>query len=84
MKKLIGDGFLQLKQSDILKGFITAVMMVLVTYAGQCLSVGNFPTDKATWVLELKFAFGAGLGYLLKNFFTNSDGKFLKSENKDA
>lgn len=72
MKKLIGEGFMQLKKNDLLKGFITAVLTVIVTYAGQALDKGEFPTDAHTWILELKIALGAGIAYLIKNFFTNN------------
>ncbi len=82
IKNLIGEGFMQLKKNDILKGFIMAMLSVVVTYVGQCIDKGDVPMDAHTWVLELKIAFGAGLAYLLKNFFTSSDDKFLKVEPK--
>lgn len=82
MKKLIGDGFLQLKSSDLVKGFIMAVLSVLITWIGQGLQSGVFPMDKATWILELKIAFGAGIAYLIKNLFTNADDKFLVKDKK--
>jgi len=80
MKKIIGDGFLQLKSNDILKGFILAMLSVLITWFGQALETGYFPMDKATWILQLKIALGAGIAYIIKNFFTNSDDKFLKKD----
>jgi len=80
MKKLIGDGLFQLQKSDLIKGFVTAMFTVLVTWIGQALESGSIPMDKATWVLELKIAFGAGVAYLVKNFMTNSENKTFKKE----
>jgi hypothetical protein len=73
MKKLIGEGFLQLKSNDLIKGFITAMLTVIVTYVGQALDKGEFPMDSHTWILEFKIALGAGIAYLIKNFFTNNN-----------
>ncbi len=84
MKKIIGDGFLQLKSNDILKGFIMAVLSVLITWIGQSLESGSFTMDKAAWILQIKIALGAGIAYIIKNFFTNSEDKFLKKENEAA
>lgn len=82
MKKFIGDGLMQLKKNDILKGFIMSMLAVLVTWLGQAIQQGNFPMDAQTWILELKIALGAGIAYLIKNFFTNSNDQFLKKEQK--
>ena len=82
MKKLIGKGLYQLSKNDLIKGFVTAMFTVLVTYVGQAVESGTFPTDKATWILEFKIAFGAGLAYLVKNFLTNSHDKILKKESE--
>jgi hypothetical protein len=52
----------------------------LITWFGQALETGSFPMDKATWILQFKIALGAGIAYIIKNFFTNSDDKFLKKD----
>lgn len=80
MKKIIGDGFMQLKSNDLIKGFVMAILSVLVTYAGQALDTGSFPTDSHTWILEGKIAIGAGIAYLIKNFFTDNK-KLAPKEN---
>jgi hypothetical protein len=77
MQKL--SEFLKINSFDLLKGFITAFLTSAITMMVQALSAGNFPTT-----LQLKQAAIAGLAaggaYLLKNFFTNSEGQFLKPE----
>ena len=83
--KIIGEKLFQLMPKDLIKGFIMAILSVLITYTGQVLSAGDFPMDAATWILEFKIAVGAGIAYILKNWLTNSDDKFLKAEpKKDA
>lgn len=81
--KITGEKLFQLLPKDLIKGFITAIFSVLVTYTGQCLESGTFPMDAATWILEFKIAIGAGLAYIIKNWLTNSDDKFLKAEPKN-
>ena len=84
LKQLIGEKFGQLSLKDLVKGFILAVLTVLVTYIGQCLQAESFPMDAHTWILELKIALGAGIGYVMKNWLTNSDDQFLKKEEPKA
>ena len=66
---------------DILKGFITAVLTVIVAglYTGLSSTPPQFP-DLAT--LEHLGITGllAGVAYLMKNFLSNSAGQFLKAE----
>lgn len=71
--------FLKLGMPDLLKGVIVAFLTALVTSVYTILQTGVLPT-----LAELKVAAIAGLtaavAYLIKNFFTNSEGKFLKRE----
>ena len=80
MKKLIGDKFMQLTKSDLLKGFILAVHSIFTTYIVQCLEPRYFPTNSKTLLLQAKIALGAGVAYVIKNFFSNSNGQFLKKD----
>lgn len=58
---------------DIAKGFIVAFLAIFVSTVAVTINDGALPT-----VPELKAAamagFAAGVGYLLKNFLTNSQG----------
>lgn len=78
--KLIGEKLGQLKSNDLLKGFITAMITVIVTSLYSSIQSGTIPTDWLFWKTQLMLGLGAGLSYLIKNFLTNSDDKFLKKE----
>lgn len=71
-----GIGTLQL--SDLGKGLITAVLTTLLTGAYALIESGSF-----TWVTFKPYvvaSIGSGIAYILKNFLSNSEGKFLKKE----
>lgn len=80
ISRIAGEKFGQLSLKDLVKGFVVAVLTVLLTYTMECINKNSFPMDSATWMLELKAALGAGIGYLVKQLFTNSEGKFLVAE----
>ncbi len=85
MKTIIGQKFGQLMSKDLVKGFIMAILTVIVTFAYTSLQAGTLPTDGATWKHEAILGLSAGLAYLIKNFFTNSNDQFLTAEpKKDA
>mgnify|MGYP003423181481 CR=1 FL=1 len=46
--KIIGEKLFQLMPKDLMKGFIVAILSVLVTYTGQALEKGALPMDAAT------------------------------------
>lgn len=65
---------------DIAKGFFVAVLTVLLGGISTAIADGTLPT-----ISELKgiglVGLSAGIAYLIKNFFTNSDDQILKKEN---
>ncbi len=63
----------KLNWKDAVKGLVTAVLASVVVYVQQSLT-SNAPVD---WHQVLLIAEGAGVGYLVKNFFTDSNGKLL-------
>jgi hypothetical protein len=69
--------FLSLNALDFVKGLITAVFGAIAGIIIPIVQSGSFAID---WMLVLKVAITAILGYLSKNLFTNSDGQFLKKE----
>lgn len=66
---------------DVLLGALMAFIGAGLAAVYQLIDNGQLPT---TWV-ELKpvllASLAAFISYLIKNFFTNSEGKFLKKEN---
>ena len=73
--------FLSVNLKDIAKGFITAFTTAFITALYQLISTGHLPTP-VEWKTTGLVGLVAGLGYLLKNVFTNSEDKFMKPEKK--
>ena len=77
--------FLQLSGQDFIKGFIMAVLTVVVS--GLYTSLSATPPHLPTWA-ELQtiglMGLAAGLAYLTKNWLTNSNDEFLKKEPKSG
>lgn len=65
---------------DATKGLIVAVLTVLLSMLGSSISNGSFPATWEEWKVILLASLGAGLSYILKNWLTNSDDRFLKKE----
>ena len=63
----------KLNWNDVVKGFTVAVLSTILTGLYQALSNQAVIDPKQL----LLFGLTAGLGYVIKNFFTASDGKFL-------
>ncbi len=75
--------FLTTNKRDWIKGLWTAVSGAVI---GAVLpTIQNWVTSDNwnlmfDWHVVVKLAVGAGLGYILRKFVSNSDDKFLKSE----
>jgi hypothetical protein len=73
--------FMSLNQRDLLRGLIVAFGTAATTQLVAVLQAGSVPT-----VMQLKFAalsgIAAGMTYLVKNMFTNSNGQMVKGEGK--
>jgi hypothetical protein len=67
---------------DIIKGFITSFLTVVITMLITVLNTGIFPATLEQWKPILLAGLTACLAYLLKNWLTNSDNKFLIKENE--
>jgi hypothetical protein len=71
--------FFNLNLKDLAKGAIVAIISAIVTAVIPVIDSGSLPTFEqlkaAGWM-----ALTAGVSYLLKNLFTNSDDSFLKGE----
>lgn len=74
------SNFLNLNLPDYVKGFILAIITALITGVYNALNNGGI---EFTWIFFKPIVFtavGAGLAYLIKNVFTNSNDQFLKKE----
>jgi len=69
--------FLNLDTKDFLKGLLLVVLTSVITIIQESLNQGSLSFD---WKAIGTTALTAGLAYMLKNLLSNSDGKFLKSE----
>ena len=75
--------FLNLHWKDIFKGFLMAFIGAFLTALYTALEAGEIPTTWDQWKSTILVGAGAGIAYLLKNFFTNSNDEVLKTEPKD-
>lgn len=79
--KTIATKFLSIGMKDIGKGFILAVLTVIVTGLYTCLNqVPPVLPDLAMLKHLGMTGLVAGVAYLIKNYFTNSNDQFLKKE----
>lgn len=63
----------QLTSSDAVKGLVMAVIGAVLTFLEQFFATGaNFTA--IDWLQVLNVALVAGIGYLVKNFFSDKDG----------
>lgn len=75
------SNFFRLNWFDVLKSFLVAFLAALVTSLTASFESGALPT-MPEFLLALKIALIAGVSYLIKNVFTNSDNEVLKKEGK--
>lgn len=69
--------FLNLNTSDFIKGLIMAVLSTVITVVYQTVEAGSLVFD---WNAIGTMALTTALAYIMKNFFTNSAGKFFGKE----
>ena len=58
---------------DAAKGLITAVVASVLVFVYTAVTQGTL----IDWNQVLQIAIASGLGYLVKNYFTDSEGKLL-------
>lgn len=73
------SGFGKLNWLDIGKGFLIAVGTVILMGVGNILQTGRFPNG-AELLTIAGAGLSAGITYLLKNVFTNSENKLVTKE----
>ena len=75
------SGFFKLNLQDIIKGFAVAALAAIGTALLPVLDSGTLPT-LAQLATAGAAGLTAGLAYIIKNLFTNSDGEIAKPEPK--
>ncbi len=68
----------KLKLGDVGRGLITAVFAAIVAWLYGVVNAPDFQIDmllSVDWGEVLKIALTSGMAYLMKNFFTDSEGK---------
>ena len=75
------SGLFKLNVQDFIKGFIVAALAAIGTVLLPLLEAGALPT-LAQFGMAGAAGLTAGLAYLAKNLFTNSDGEIAKPEPK--
>jgi hypothetical protein len=73
----MNSNFFNLNWSDLVKGFVMAVLTALLTSVYQVIQSGALPTLAQLKVSGLA-ALVAGIAYLIKNLLSNDSGQFLK------
>lgn len=71
--------FLKINVLDLVKGAITAAFAAILAIIYPIVESGSLTFD---WASIWKAALVASVSYLLKQFFTNSDGQLFKKECK--
>ncbi len=74
------SGFLNLNWGDLAKGLLVAVIGAILTAVYQAIEAGTLAWTWAFWQPIVLTGLGAGIAYLIKNFFTNSQDEVLKKE----
>jgi hypothetical protein len=76
MKKILGNGFMQVQGKDLAKSLIIFTLTPLF----MSVATGNIPLTIVAATPLLKAGVSAAAAYVVKNFLTNSNDEFLKKE----
>lgn len=68
---------LKLNWKDVLKAVVLAVICAVLLAVYNLLNTCGFSCTSDQWLDVAKIALTSGLGYLVKNFLTDSEGKFM-------
>jgi uncharacterized MnhB-related membrane protein len=69
------SGFAKLNIEDFFKGLIVAVLSALVTFLYNTMESGEVVLN---WKMIGTTSLTAALAYIIKNYLSNDEGKFLK------
>jgi len=74
------SNFLNINWKDAVKGFVVAVVSAILTMVYEAIENGGLAWTWTYWQPIVLAGILAGIAYLLKNFFTNSNDQLLKKE----
>jgi hypothetical protein len=75
------SSFLSINWRDTFKGLLLAVITAVLTWAYEALQAGTLFTKEGLKAMGL-VALSAFMAYIIKNFFTNTNGEILTPEPK--
>jgi hypothetical protein len=75
----MNSSLFKLNLVDFTKGLLIAVLTSIITLLYSSIEVGTLTFD---WKLIGTTALTSALAYIMKNFLTNSEGKFMKKDTK--
>ena len=70
------SAFLKLTSKDFVNGLLTAICTGILPTLYEALNTGTFNVFEYDWAMILKLAVSAGVGYIIRKFFTTEQGKF--------
>lgn len=76
--------FLNVNWADLGKGLLIAFLTALLGGLLELLQAGEIPTTWIAFQPIFELALAAGVSYLLKNLFTNSEGQLMRGEKSAA
>ena len=65
------SAYLKLNVFDVLKGFVVSIITAVLVLINSTITSGSFEFN---WTTIWQTSLTAGVAYLVKNFFTNSNG----------
>ena len=71
------SGFLKLNSKDFVKGLVLAILVALFQLGSKLLEEKGLALSGADLKVALDLAVKVSGAYLVKNLFSNEDGKFL-------
>jgi hypothetical protein len=81
MLNQVKSALFSIKLNDVEKAIIMATLTPVAAYIGQILTAfatgGSFVLS---WTMVWHYALAGFTGYIVKNYFTNSQGQFLQAE----
>ena len=77
MQELIRSAFLKLNTNDFIKGLSIVVIVSILGALNDAIQTSGLAITSYDWGSIEKVAITAGIGYLVKNLLTDSEGKLF-------
>lgn len=73
----MNSSFFKLNLQDLGKGLVVAVLGVVLGALQQLITAHGFDFASYDWSMVINLAVTAGMAYIAKNLFSDTEGKFL-------